>query len=125
MPERQPAGAGGGLEPRLGSVSPDPLSHDSVSLDQVNQCLLLGGERVSLTPKAYALLVYLSERPRRLVTKEELLDQLWSRSVVTDGVLKVCVRELRVALGDDAREPRIIKTVHGEGYVIGVIVERA
>jgi DNA-binding winged helix-turn-helix (wHTH) protein len=85
-------------------------------LDEANQCLWSGGERISLTPKAYALLVYLAERPRRLVTKDELLDQLWSGTVVTDGVLKVCVRELRVALGDDAREPSWIETRHRRGY---------
>jgi len=85
-------------------------------LDTVDQCLWLGRERVALTPKAYALLVYLAEHSGRLVTKDELLDQLWSGIAVTDGVLKVCVRELRIALGDDARAPRWIETRHRRGY---------
>src|SRR5204862_7240696 len=85
-------------------------------LDVANQCLWFGSERVALTPKAYGLLVYLAERPRRLVTKRELLDRLWTGTIVTDGVLKVCVRELRIALGDDARTPRWIETHHRRGY---------
>jgi DNA-binding winged helix-turn-helix (wHTH) protein len=85
-------------------------------LDVANQCLWFGAERVALTPKAYGLLVYLSERPRTLVTKRELLDRLWRGTIVTDGVLKVCVRELRIALRDDAREPRWIETRHRRGY---------
>jgi len=85
-------------------------------LDTVDQCLWVGSERVALTPKAYALLVYLAERPRRLVTKDELLESVWAGAVVTDGVLKVCVRELRVALRDDARAPSWIETRHRRGY---------
>ena len=86
------------------------------ALDTLNQCLWLADERVELTPKAYALLLYLAERPGRLVTKDELLERLWAGTVVTDGVLKVCVRELRVALRDDARSPRWIETRHRRGY---------
>jgi DNA-binding winged helix-turn-helix (wHTH) protein len=98
-------------------VRPDALTaRPEARLDEADQCLWLGDERVSLTPKAYALLVYLAARPRRLVTKRELLDRLWSGTVVTDGVLKVCVRELRVALRDDARQPRWIETRHRRGY---------
>jgi DNA-binding winged helix-turn-helix (wHTH) protein len=85
-------------------------------LDTVDQCLWFGGERVALTPRAYAQLVYLAERPGRLVTKDELLDTVWSGAVVTDGVLKVCVRELRIALRDDARSPSWIETRHRRGY---------
>src|SRR5262245_194187 len=71
---------------------------------------------IALTPKAYALLEYLGTNPGRLATKRELLDALWPHQVVTDGVLKVCVRELRRALDDDARAPRLIETAHRRGY---------
>ncbi len=87
-----------------------------IALDIVNECLWRGSRRIALTPKAFALLAYLAERPRRLVTKDELLDTLWKGTSVTDGVLKVCVRELRIALEDDAKTPRFIETVHRRGY---------
>jgi hypothetical protein len=62
------------------------------------------------------VLGYLAGRPRRLVRKEELLDHVWSGTHVSEVVLKVCIRELRAALGDDARSPRFIETVHRRGY---------
>ncbi len=102
--------------PGLLALGTQEKSSADPRLDTANQCLWIGGERVALTPKAYALLLYLAERPRRLVTKEELLDRLWAGTVVTDGVLKVCVRELRVALRDDARAPHWIETRHRRGY---------
>ena len=71
---------------------------------------------VPLSPKALALLGYLVLHPARLVSKDELLDALWPDVFVTDGVLKVCVREIRRALGDDARVPRFIETAHRRGY---------
>lgn len=85
-------------------------------LDTVEQCLWRGGGRVDLTPKAFSVLCYLADRPRRLVTKAEILDALWGDTVVTDGVLKVCVLEVRRALEDDAKSPRWIQTAHRRGY---------
>jgi pimeloyl-ACP methyl ester carboxylesterase len=71
---------------------------------------------VPLTPKALALLTYLAAHPSRLVTKAELLDTVWPGVFVADGALKVCIREIRRVLGDDARSPRFIETAHRRGY---------
>lgn len=87
-----------------------------IVLDEAEQCVWRDGARVEITPKAFAVLCYLADRPRRLVPKEELLDALWGDTVVTDGVLKVCVLEVRRALDDDAKSPRWIQTVHRRGY---------
>jgi len=48
--------------------------------------------------------------------KDELLDAVWAGTVVSDTVLKSCIRELREALGDDAQAPQYIATVHRRGY---------
>ncbi len=69
-----------------------------------------------LTPKALSVLQYLASRPGRLVAKEEVLGAVWSGVHVSESVLKVCVREIRAALGDDARMPRYVETVHRRGY---------
>jgi pimeloyl-ACP methyl ester carboxylesterase len=71
---------------------------------------------IPLTPKAMALLEYLIARAGRLVSKQELLDSLWPRVFVGDGALKVCIREIRRALGEDIKEPRFIETAHRRGY---------
>ena len=78
--------------------------------------LLRDGRPVPLTHKAFALLVALLGRPAALVTKAELFDTVWAGSVVTDSALSRAIRELRVALGDDAASPRYVATAHGLGF---------
>ena len=85
-------------------------------LDRVNQTLSNGPEELPLTRKAYAVLLYLAERPGRLVTKEELLDSIWADTHVGDGVLKVAVAEIRKALNDASQAPKFIETAHRRGY---------
>jgi hypothetical protein len=62
------------------------------------------------------MLRYLAEHPGRLVTKAELRQHLWADTHVTDTVLRVCVREIRAALGDVAEAPQYLQTISGEGY---------
>jgi DNA-binding winged helix-turn-helix (wHTH) protein/predicted ATPase len=96
----------------------------AIRLDTVNQCLWREGRSIQLAPKDYAVLLHLAQHPNRLVTKEELLEAVWPDAVVSDGVLKVSVRKLRQALGDDPRSPRFIETAHRRGYrFIGPVME--
>jgi DNA-binding winged helix-turn-helix (wHTH) protein len=75
-----------------------------------------GSQAVSLRPKAWELLRYLVERPGALVTKDELHAAVWGDTVVSDDTLSRTLAELRMALQDDARSPRIIETVHRRGF---------
>lgn len=86
------------------------------ALDPRNERLYHGDAVIDLRPKSMAVLVYLAARPGQLVTKDELLAAVWPDTAVTDWVLTTCVRELRAALGDDSRQPRVIETVHRRGY---------
>ena len=88
----------------------------SFRLDSAAGLLLKGTDTVPLAPKAFGVLEYLVQRPGQLVTKDELLDLAWADVHVGDGALKVCVREIRRALGDDPRTPRYIETAHRRGY---------
>ncbi len=93
-------------------------------LDRQDRALSRDGQRVPLRPKTYGLLEYLVGHAGRLVTKEELLDAVWPGVAVSDTVLKVCVRELREALGDDPRTPTFIATRHRVGYVFVASLRR-
>jgi len=75
-----------------------------------------GDQLVEIRPRPLAMLCYLAERPGQLVTKEELLKRLWPGIYVTKTVLKVCVREIRQALEDNATVPQFIETVGTQGY---------
>ncbi|HYV19431.1 MAG TPA: transcriptional regulator [Verrucomicrobiae bacterium] len=85
-----------------------------------------GGVEVPLIPRYFDLLVLLLEERHRAVTRDEILEAVWSDVVVSDGALSQAIRTLRRALGDAAREPVFIRTVSRHGYRFvhpGVIVE--
>jgi DNA-binding winged helix-turn-helix (wHTH) protein/predicted ATPase len=85
-------------------------------LDLLAGQLMRGGEAIALRPKTYAVLSYLLERPGELVSNKELFDAVWADVAVTQDTLTKTIGELRQALGDDARHPRFIETVHRRGF---------
>jgi DNA-binding winged helix-turn-helix (wHTH) protein/tetratricopeptide (TPR) repeat protein len=92
------------------------LHFERFRFDRANQRLEDAGGAIPLNPKAFEVLRVLVERSGQLVLKDQLLDEVWSGTHVADGVLKVCIAEIRRALGDSATEPRFIETVHRRGY---------
>lgn len=95
---------------------PPALAFAPFVLDRAGGRLLQHGRPVELAPKPWAVLVYLAERPGRLVTKDELLDAVWGHRHVTDSVLRVAINSLRSALGDSSAEPQYIETAARRGY---------
>ena len=85
-------------------------------LDPRNACLWRGADLVPLPPTAFALLHYLVTHAGQLVTKDEFFAAIWAETVVSEAVLKVRMSEVRKALGETARAPRWIATVHRRGY---------
>jgi DNA-binding winged helix-turn-helix (wHTH) protein len=71
---------------------------------------------VRVSPKAFALFAALIERRPKAISKDELQRLLWPDTFVSEANLPNLVAELREALGDDAHEPRIIRTVPRFGY---------
>lgn len=95
-----------------------PLVHvfGEFTLDVRDATLVRAGQPVPLTPKAFSVLLHLVGNAGRLVTKEEFLEAVWPGVFVGDAALKVCVREVRKALGDEPHAPTYIQTVHRRGY---------
>ena len=85
-------------------------------LECEGRCLLRGGQEVRLGPKAFELLDFLVERRPRALSKAQLRDRLWPRTVASESSLATVVSELRAALGDEPRRPRYLRTVYGFGY---------
>ena len=90
-------------------------------LDDVNECLWRRGEtaqdeRISLTPKAFAVLHYLVEHAGRLVTQDELLEAIWPDTFIQPEVLKYQIADIRSVLGDHPKNPLFIETLHRRGY---------
>jgi DNA-binding winged helix-turn-helix (wHTH) protein/tetratricopeptide (TPR) repeat protein len=96
-------------------------------LDSENAQLWRGDEEVNLRRKTFDLLCCLVDHPGDLLTKEALLDAVWPEVAVSDSMPATSVVELRRALGDGAKKPRFIETVHGRGYrfIAPVTIEMA
>ena len=92
------------------------LCFDEFELDEANARLMRSGKAVALAPTPFSVLCALARQPGALMTKEALLDTVWGHQFVSESVLKTAVSELRVALGDNPREPRFIETVSRKGY---------
>lgn len=92
-------------------------------LDMEQRVLLRGDQPVHLTPKAFQLLGFLVEVRPRAVPKSELQEKLWPETFVSEGNLATLVKEARIAIGDSARKPQYIRTVHGYGYSFAGVTE--
>lgn len=95
-------------------------------LDPETRQLFRGGEPAHLTPKAFELLLQLVYARPRVLSKVALQERLWPDTHVVEANLPNLVAEIRMALADDARNPRYIRTVHGVGYAFcGEAIEDA
>ena len=89
---------------------------NQLTLDTVQYRLYLSGKAISVEPQVFDLLVYLVENRERVVSRDELLENLWQGKVVTDAALGVCLKDARKAVCDSGDRQSVIKTVHGRGY---------
>jgi two-component system OmpR family response regulator len=95
------------------------------TLDTTTRNLIdANGVVVPLSGVEYRLLAIMLSRPNRVLSRNQLMELTRGREADPfDRSIDVRVSRLRQILRDDAREPEIIKTVYGEGYVLGVTVE--
>ena len=97
-------------------VEKEVYRFDRFVLDPVERILLCDGAPVSLTPKAFDTLVCLVRNQGRMVTKDELLRQIWPDTFVEEINLAVNISTIRKALAESPQECRFIATVPGHGY---------
>jgi DNA-binding winged helix-turn-helix (wHTH) protein len=95
---------------------PPSLIFGAFRLDLRDERLWRGQEVMHVSPKSFAVLRALVAQAGQLVTKDALFTAVWPETVVSESVLTVAIRELRQVLGDRARLPQFIETVHGRGY---------
>ena len=85
-------------------------------LDATTAILWRDAVVLPLPPKPFAVLAYLVAHAGQVVTKERLLEAVWPNTAVTEGVLKTCLGQIRQVLGETARHPQYIATLHRRGY---------
>src|SRR5512134_3337355 len=85
-------------------------------LDTQLYTLARGGQSTRLAPKVFEVLCYLIEHRGRVVSKQELCDQVWEGLAITDAAMESCLRAVRLTVGDSGQAQRIIQTQRGHGY---------
>jgi len=93
------------------------LEYEGLSIDLEEHVVQRDGRRLDLSPLEYALLVTLMRRPRRVFTREELLDEVWGDSDVGTGAVERYISYLRGKVDEGFDRP-LIQTVRGAGYTI-------
>ena len=102
------------------------LSFGEFVIDFDERRLLSGQQEIRLTPKAFDLLRLLIESRPKALSKQAIFERLWPGTFVTENNLAALVADLRSSLGDQAGEPRFIRTVYAYGYAfIGHVAEPA
>src|SRR5215471_4515451 len=99
-------------------IDPDQSIYrfEDFELDAHKRLLLRNGQPVALPSKALDLLLTLIESQGRALTKQEIMESLWSDQIVEDANLTVTMSHLRKALGEKASDHRFIVTIPGHGY---------
>lgn len=103
---------------RRTEAEPPVLQVADLTLDPARRVVARGGEKVQLTPREFALLAYFMRNPGRVLTRTTISEHVWDYNFDTmTNVIDVYVNYLRKKI-DAGREPKLIHTVRGVGYVL-------
>ena len=93
-----------------------PISDLILDLD--SQCVLRGGETVSLTYTEFKILELLAKNKKKIFSLEHIYQAIWEDNAVGNDAIMVHIKNIRKKLGDSSRSPLYIKTAWGKGYYI-------
>ena len=89
---------------------------DDFELDTDRFELRRSGEALAIEPQVFALIALLVANNERMVSKDEIHNQIWSGRIVSEAALSSRIRTARQILGDDGKNQRVIRTVHSSGF---------
>jgi DNA-binding response OmpR family regulator len=95
----------------------EPHRFGEFQFDLVSHKLTCAGKEIRLTTKEYRMLAYFVERPNRALSRNDIIDNVWGRSIiVTSRSVDRCITTLRGKIEPDPREPTFIRTIRDVGY---------
>ena len=103
------------------SVPQTPKNQIAISdliLDLDSQCVLRGGETMSLTYTEFKILELLARNKKKIFSLEHIYQSIWEDNAVGNDAIMVHIKNIRKKLGDSSRNPAYIKTAWGKGYYI-------
>ncbi|MDJ0734934.1 MAG: response regulator transcription factor [Nostocaceae cyanobacterium] len=99
-------------------TSTEQLRFGDLTLDLASRRAILNARAIDLTMKEFDLLKYLMEHPREVLTREQILENVWGYDFMGESnVIEVYIRYLRLKIEDEGQK-RLIQTVRGVGYVL-------
>ena len=101
---------------RYGKSEKQQYSDGWLEVDFGARQVIAGGELVKLTSLEFKLLSYLIRNENRVISKQELFEEVWEDKVTGDGTLNVHIRKIREAIEREPGKPKYIITVWGDGY---------
>ena len=105
---------------RMARTDSPAETHGDLVIDRSALIVRRGGGEVSLTPTELRLLLVLSDSPRQVFSREQLLELVWEHDYLGDSrLVDACVQRLRAKIEVNGSEPRYIQTVRGFGYRFG------
>ena len=98
----------------------EPIIYGELEINFESKMVLKAGNQISLTTKEFKILETLSKRPKKIFTREELLEIIWGFDYLGDSrSVDMTIMRLRKKLEDDSESPRYVKTIYGFGYQFG------
>ena len=88
-----------------------------LEIDLENAEVFVRNKKIELKAMEYKLLEYLVKNPNRMLSKDELFENVWGHAITGDNTLNVHIRYLREKIETNPNEPKYIKTVWGKGYL--------
>lgn len=100
------------------SATLDDMIHHFADFELDENCreLRQAGLMIPIEPQVFDLLSLLIRHPDRVISKDEIIEQIWDGRIVSESVVSGRIKDARKALGDDGRRQAFIKTVHGVGF---------
>lgn len=100
----------------MDGTMPRVLKFDIFELDTARFELRADGKSVHVEPQVLSLLILLAGNHGRMVAKDEIIDKVWDGRIVSESAVAARIKAARRALGDDGKEQRLIRTIHGRGF---------
>lgn len=91
-------------------------SFDNYTLDDRKRELHRGDALQPVEPQVFDLLLLLVENQHRVVSREEIFQEVWHGRIVSDAVLSTRINAVRKAVGDNGKEQHVVRTLHGKGF---------
>ena len=101
---------------RFGKNPDTEYSNGHLTVNFNTRQVLIDGSPTKLTSLEFRLLSYLIRNENRVISKQELFDEVWEDKFTGDGTLNVHIRKIREAIERDPGSPQYILTIWGDGY---------